>query len=57
MFRSDHKNLVLRTIAHSKWALAALILIGLIYFEGRLTDKTLADNSHPASATTTSLTQ
>ncbi|WP_413581540.1 hypothetical protein [Bdellovibrio sp. HCB288] len=57
MLRSDHKNPVLRTIAHSKWALAALILIGLIYFEVRLTDKTLADNRHPASTTTTSLTQ
>ncbi|WP_413584070.1 hypothetical protein [Bdellovibrio sp. HCB274] len=57
MFRSDLKNPILRTIAHSKWALAVLIVIGLIYFEVRLTDKHVADNRQPASATTTSLTQ
>jgi hypothetical protein len=57
MFRSDLKNSVLRTISHSKWALAALILIGLVYFESRLNEKSVADNRQPASVTTTSLTQ
>lgn len=57
MFRSDLKNSVLRTISHSKWALAVLILIGLVYFESRLNERSVADNRQPASVNTTSLTQ
>ncbi len=58
MFRSgDLKNSVLRTVAHSKWALAVLFLIGLVYFESRLTEKSVADNRQPTSVNTTSLTQ
>lgn len=58
MFRSgDLKSSVLRTFAHSKWALAVLLLIGLVYFEVRLNEKSVADNRQPTSLTTTSLTQ
>ncbi|WP_413557003.1 hypothetical protein [Bdellovibrio sp. HCB209] len=56
MFRSDLKSSLIYAFTHSKWALALLILVGLVYFEVRLNEKTLADNRQPAT-TTTSLTQ
>ncbi|WP_168196418.1 hypothetical protein [Bdellovibrio sp. NC01] len=39
---------------HSKWLLAALLIIGLIYFEGRLNSQTVTDNRNPAAASSSS---
>lgn len=38
---------------HSKWLLAALIIIGLVYFESRLDVKSVADNRAPSSTSLT----
>lgn len=40
-------------VFHSKWFLAALLILGLIYFEGRMHQRLIGSNREPAATSST----